>query len=303
MSIPRLCQELRKLFTEEARRLAKEAGLRERCWNGASLARLLVFGWLSYPQAGLSQLVTIAHSMGIKTNKQALDARFTERTASFLLSLLQAAVRVIVTGPVVTLPLLQRFRAVYIEDGSTITLPPTLARIWRGCGGNREGKQGENGAAPPKVSDHPKTEAGLKLTVRWDLLKGALHGPHLSHGRTHDLGSVLRQERMEAGSLWIADLGYFALVVMVQLVKDGVFFLQRYKEGVILWQGNQRVDVLDLLPRTPGENVDIEVSCGASKQVKARLLASLVPASVAEQRRKQLTEKARTHQKAVSARS
>lgn len=139
--------------------------------------------------------------------------------------------------------------------------------------------------------------------MRWDLLKGALHGPHLSHGRTHDLGSVLRQERMEAGSLWIADLGYFALVVMVQLVKGGVFFLQRYKEGVILWQGSKRVDVLDLLPRTPGENVDLEVSCGANKQVKARLLAHQVPESVAEQRRKHLTERARTHQKAVSARS
>lgn len=156
MSIPRLCQELRKLFTEEARRLAKEAGLRERCWDGASLARLLVFGWLNYPQAGLSQLATIAHSMGIKTSKQALDARFTERTASFLLSLLQAAVRVIVTGPVVTLPLLQRFRAVYIEDGSTITLPPVLAHVWRGCGGNPEGKQGENVGVPPRSAAIPR---------------------------------------------------------------------------------------------------------------------------------------------------
>lgn len=303
MSIPRMCRELEQLFREEAPRLAKEAGLRDRCWTGASLARLVVFGWLAHPQAGLSQLVTVARSMGIKTSKQALDARFTQRTATFLLNLLQGAVRVIVAGPVVTLPLLQRFRAVYVEDGSTIALPAALAGIWGGCGGNREGKQGKEYQGTPQVGDHPKTEAALKITVRWDLLRGSLHGPHLNAGRTHDLGSVLRQEQMEPGSLWIADLGYFALVVMGQLAKEGVFFLQRYKEAVVLWQGNKRVEVTELLPANPEGIVDIEVRCGANKQVKARLLAQNVPETVVEQRRAQLKEKARLHQKPVNPHS
>lgn len=302
-SIPRLCHQLQQLFTDEAMRLAREAGLRERQWTGASLARLLVFGWLAHPQAGLSQLVAVARSMGIKTSKQALDAHFTERPAAFLLSLLQQAVRLVVCGPIVTLPLLQRFRAVYLEDGSTIALPEPLARIWRGCGGNREGKQGTQYQGTPQASEHPKTEAGIKLTVRWDLVRGSLHGPHLQEARAHELSSVLRKARMEANSLWIADLGYFALVVLVQLVKDGVFCLLRYKEGVVLWKGNQRVDVLELLPQSEGETVEVEVACGASKQVKARLLAQKVPAQVAEHRRAHLKERARKQQKPVSPRT
>lgn len=303
MSIPRLCQELQRLFTKEAMRLAKEAGLRERQWNGASLARLLVFGWLAYPHAGISQLVAVARSMGIKTSKQALDAHFTERTAAFLLSLLQQAVRVVVCGPTVPLPLLQRFRAVYIEDGSTIALPAALASLWRGCGGNPEGKQAASYQGIPRASSHPKTEAGIKLTVRWDLVRGSLHGPHLQAGRHHELSSVLRQERMEAGSLWVADLGYFALVVLGQLAKEGVFFLQRYKEGVVLWRGNQRIEVLDVLPQTEEELVDVQVACGARKQVKARLLAQRVPQQVAEQRRLHLKERARKQQQPVSPRT
>lgn len=303
MSIPQVCQELQNVFTHEAKRLAKEAGLRERHWSGASLARLLVFGWLAHPQAGLSQLVAVARSMGIKTSKQALDAHFTERTATFLLSLLQQAVRVVVCGPIVTLPLLQRFSAVYIEDGSTIALPEPLAGIWRGCGGNREGKQGAEYHGTPKVTAHPKTEAALKLLVRWDLLRGSLHGPHLQAGRKHELSGVLRQEQMERGSLWIADLGYFALVVLVGLVKDGVFFLTRYKEGVILWKGKQRVDVVELLPQAEGAIVEVEVACGARKQVKARLLAQRVPAEVAEQRRVHLKERERKQQQPVSTRT
>lgn len=302
-SIPRLSQQLETLFCREAIQLAKQAGLRDRQWNGASLARLLVFGWLAHPHAGLSQLVTVARSMGIRTSKQALDAHFTERTATFLLSLLQQAVRLVVCGPVVTLPLLQRFRAVYIEDGSTIALPATLASIWRGCGGNREGKQGAQYQGTPRASEHPKTEAGLKLTVRWDLVRGSLHGPHLQAGRQHELRSVLREERMEAGSLWIADVGYFALVFLAQLARQGVFFLQRYKDSFLLWKGQQQVDVLDLLPGKEEELVEVQVACGASKQVKARLLAQRVPQEVAEQRRAHLKEQARRQQKPVSERA
>ena len=54
---------------------------------------------------------------------------------------------------------------------------------------------------------------------------------------------------MPRGSLWIGDLGYFALTWLTQLVKQGVYFLMGYKEPVIMWnaQGEQ-VDVLDLLP-------------------------------------------------------
>ena len=49
------------------------------------------------------------------------------------------------------------------------------------------------------------------------------------------------------GTLWIADLGYFALVRLAQLSKAGVYFLMPLKDGVVMWLADKRVDILEVL--------------------------------------------------------
>ena len=56
----------------------------------------------------------------MQANKQAIEERFTMSTAIWLLAMLQCGVQYLVCAEAVSLPLLQRFRAVLIEDGSTI---------------------------------------------------------------------------------------------------------------------------------------------------------------------------------------
>ncbi len=135
--------------------------------------------------------------------KQAVEERFTMRTADWLLAVLRRGVQFLVCAQAVSIPLLKRFSAVLVEDGSTISLPSGLKQVWRGCGGS--------GPA-----------AALKLTVRWDLLRGGLSGPYVQEGRRHETQSPLREQQMPRGSLWIGDLGYFALTWLTQLVKQGV---------------------------------------------------------------------------------
>src|SRR6266566_3943342 len=62
----------------------------------------------------------------------------------------------------------------------------------------------------------------LKLTVRLDLLRGSLCGQYVQEGRSHETQSLLHEQQMPCGSLWIGDLGYFALTWLTQLVKQGV---------------------------------------------------------------------------------
>src|SRR5712692_9544045 len=107
-------------------------------------------------------------TLGLKIQKQEVDCHFTALTAQWLLALLRRAVQVLVCAKGVSLPLLQQFTAVLVEDGSTISLPSALAAVWRGCGGTRPSGQRE-----------AHSEAALKVTVRFDLLGGQLHGPHL----------------------------------------------------------------------------------------------------------------------------
>lgn len=290
MSIARMSRTLRTVFDQDAVELARQAGLRQRTMSFTQLAYLLVLGWWKQPQAGPSALARFAGSLDVQIDKQTVDCHLTERTATWLLALLQRVVAQVVCARAIALPLVQQFRAVFLEDGSTISLPSALQSVWRGCGGSasRPGKDA-------------KTQAALKITLRWDLLHGQLHGPFVQEGRRHELKSLLHTQQMPTGSLWIADLGYWTLKWLHQISTQGVFFLMRYKAGIVLWLNNQRLDLLTVLPQVVGERLELVVDVGASKLVKGvRLLAERVPAEVASQRQARIEQYASDHGKPVN---
>ncbi len=289
-SIARMSRILKQLFEHDSVELAREGGLRQRKLTFTQLAFILVLGWWKQPQAGPSALSRFAGSLGVSIQKQGLDCHFTQRTATWLLALVRRAVEYVVCANAVSLPLLQQFRAVLIEDGSSLSLPSVLQTVWRGCGG-RAATAGKDA----------KTQAGLKITVRWDLLAGRLQGPYLQEGRQHELASVLRQQVIWPGSLWIADLGYWSLKWLRCLSQQGVFFLMRYKAGIVLWQENQRLDLLSVLPTVTGQRLELLVQVGASKVVSSvRLLAERVPEEVAALRQARIRAYADDHGKPVN---
>jgi hypothetical protein len=253
---------LSTLFEQDAVELAKSYGLRQRSMSFVQLALLLVLGWWKQPQAGQSALARFAGSLGVSLEKQDVDCHFTERTASWLLALLRRAVQRVVTAQTLSLPLLQQFTAVLIEDGSSISLPSALKSVWGGCGGSQS-----------KLGKDAKTEAGLKITVRWDLLRGQLHGPYVQEGRRHELKSVLREQQMPKGSLWIADLGYWTLAWLHHLHQQGVYFLMRYKVGIVLWYHNERLDLLSMLPSVVGERLELAKWTLLISNVPSRMLS------------------------------
>lgn len=289
-SIPQVSRMLKTLFEEDAVELGKQAGLRQRTMSFTQLAWLLVLGWWKQPSAGPSALARFAGSLDITLCKQAVDCHFSSHTADWLLALLQRGVQYVVCAASISVPLLQRFSAVLIEDGSSISLPSSLKSVWGGCGGS-----------PASSGKDPKNQAALKITVRWDLLKGRLHGPYLQEGRRHELKSILREQRMPTGSLWIADLGYWTLQWLRHLSEQGVFFLMRYKVGIVLWVGKERLDLLATLPKATGERLEMLVDVGGDKRLKqVRLLAERVPSEVASQRQERIKEAASRHGKPVN---
>jgi DDE family transposase len=289
-SIAQVSRAMRRLFEEEAGPLARQAGLRQRGMRFHELAYLLVLGWWHQPSAGPSALARFGGSLGLRLHKQDVDCHFTALTAQWFLALLRRAVQVLVCAGGVSLPLLQQFTAGLVEDGSTISLPAGLASVWRGCGGTRKSSTGE-----------ATSEGALKVTVRFDLLGGQLHGPHVQPGRQHELRSVLREQQMPRGSLWLADLGYWTLKWLHHLQEQGVYFLLRYKPGIVLWDGQQRLDLLAVLPQQTGERLERLVGVGASKAITGvRLLAERVPEAVAQQRQERYREYARCHHKPVN---
>src|SRR5258708_12981894 len=107
-------------------------------------------GWGGFQRGkgGPSALAHCGSTLGLCLKKQTIDAHFTQQTADWLLALLQQAVRYVVCAQAVSLPLLRRFRAVLVEDGSQISLPAALQERWPGCGGTATDKVEANTTAP-----------------------------------------------------------------------------------------------------------------------------------------------------------
>ena len=88
------------------------------------------------------------------------------------------------------------------------------------------------------------TKAGVKLTLRLDLVHGSMQGPLLQAGRAHESRSLLQSIPLVKGVLWIADMGYFALVRLAQVSQAGAYFLMPLKDGVVTWLEGTRADML-----------------------------------------------------------
>ena len=291
ITVPRMASVLRHVFEQEAPSLARQRGViqRNRKVNGTSLLLLLVLGWLHEPKAGSSALARFAGTLGVTISKQGIEEHWTFQTADWLYEVLLRAVQCLICAKGVAIPLLQRFRGVYIEDGSSIRLPDSLHAYWSGCrGGNGQAKG---------------TKASVKLTVRLELKEGTLHGPLLQDGRSHESQSLLQQMPLGKGALWIADLGYFALVRLAQLGQAGAYFLMPLKDGVVTWLAGKRVDILEVL-QAHSEQAEQEytIILGASKQVPCRLFARRATEAQIKRRHEAQDEYARKHGTQVTQR-
>jgi Transposase DDE domain len=292
-TIPQLAHAMSDLLSTAADSAARQIGFvkRRSKLSGAAFVQTLVFGWQSKPDATLSNLAQSAATVGVKLTPQALDQRFTEQGATLLHKVLEAVVGTLISkAQPVAVPLLERFNGVYLLDSTTIRLPDALQHVWMGCGGDA-------GAA------------ALKMQVRLELSTGAMAGPLVQAGRTHDRTTPLPMQgtQLGAGALRLADLGYFKLNTFSTLHKQGIYWLSRLQSGTILYDlDGTRMDLPQLArwlsqkAAKQGETLDVRVLMGAKHKLECRLLAERVPARVAEERRRRLHDGARRRQQGVS---
>jgi hypothetical protein len=287
-TVPQLTQTLQTVFTTAADAAARATGFVQRRskLSGAAFVQALVFGWLADPHASIAALAQAAAAVGVAISPQGLDQRCTEAAAAFLEEVLGAAVQAVIVADAVAIPLLQRFSAVVLLDCTTIVLPDALGLWWPGCGG----------------SSAQHTQAALKVGVRFDLCHGALRGPLLCDGRTHESTTAIHSAPLPARALRVADLGFFDLSAFAAADAQDGYWLSRLHFGTAVYDADgRRWEVLELLA-TPGTaTVDLSITLGARQRLSARLLAVRVPQEVADQRRRRLRTAARDRGRAPSA--
>lgn len=278
-TVPQVASAIQMVLTSEAKRLGEESGFieREREFDGASFAQTLVYGWLGNGQATLDELSQVADGVGVKVSRQGLAQRFTPSAAVFLRELLSVATQQAVRAAAVPVEIVRRFNGVYLVDSSIVQLPDSLLGIWQGSGGGQAGQ----------------TNAGVKLSLRWDWQHGQLEGPYLDEARAHDQRSPLAAPDLPPGSLRIADLGYFNLATLEALARQGAYWLTRYKAGTQVYsRAGQPLELATFLHQQPGDHLDQRVLLGAARRLSCRLIAQRLPPDIAAERRALLQKEA-----------
>jgi Transposase DDE domain len=288
VSVADLAATLQPLFTTVADQAARDTGFirRTRILTGASFVQSLVFGWLSNPDASLSELAHTAAACDAPLSRQGFDQRFTAAAAACLRRVLEAALVALVAADAVAVPILLRFRGVYLWDSSTLTLPDALAACWPGCGGRAA----------------TNTRAALKVHLRWEFTTGTFDWLTLTAARTSDRAAAQAAPTLPAGALRLTDLSYVSLGVLPSLIAARVSILCRFPAQPLVFVGDAPgMAVGDLLAAQRADRVDLPVTLGATARVPCRLLALRVDAATAERRRRRWRKEARREGHTVRA--
>lgn len=165
-------EQAKQFFEKTANQIAREKKFvqRQSPLDGSIFLLSLVLTVFEYGTMVLDQLAVMAHQIDptVAVTGQAFKERFTPVAVAWLQALLAEALKL--TAPACgteVVPLLAVFRAVYLLDSSTITLPDTLQTAWRGGGG-------------------AGAKAALKLYLLLDWLTGQYTTLHLEAGRKAD---------------------------------------------------------------------------------------------------------------------
>lgn len=265
-----------RLFGPVAEEVARKTNIiqRQREFTPLSLAMTFVLGHLWKPKASLSDLAKVAVQAGAVVTPQAVDQRRTPKLVEFLEQLFRECVKIVVASPQSLAPLLERFTSVTLLDSTAIALPDSERSKFTGCGGSYRPEQ-----------------AAVKLQVELDLRSGALTHIEIEQGKSPDAATCRQHVRRGAGSLRIADLGYFNVPVFAAMVAAAEYFLSRlqFGTGVLLPDGTP-VNLLTWLPSQPRGFIDCSILLGLKDRLPCRLIAWRVPEEQANRRRQKLRD-------------
>jgi Transposase DDE domain len=289
--VERIPQVLQAIFGSDADKLARTSGFiqRERGFSGSDFVRALVFGWLARPRAAIESL---ADRLGISGS--GLQQRLTKPASEFLRQVLMKAVETLLASRPVPIPLLAKFNGVYVEDCTTISLPPELAGEFPGCGG----------------SDENSGKAALRLFTSYELKSGKLQQLATADGRGSD--SVVARNHapdLPRGALRIRDMGFFDRQLLAKDTAAGIFWISRLPAGLtVRTSEGSSVQVSEFLAHQPASvrTLDCWLWVGQAEKngepLWCRFLATRCAPEVAARRRQKVHETARRKGRTASQR-
>lgn len=279
--VTRLNGFLAMLFSSVADELGRETQFvkRTRRFSAAEFVRTLVFGWMDNKEATIEDFAE-----DLNVTPAAVQQRMNQQGVNLMRKLLENACAFFIAAEPVDLELTRKFTGIYVEDCTSIKLMEAWSEVFPGCGGAEVGQ----GAA------------GLKVLVRIEVKSGALSAVKWDRGREHDLNLSREAGDVPAGSLCLADLGFWCRERLDQYTKQGVWWISRVPSGTTLSaNGGERENIAAFLSRQTTDRVDQHVLLG-EKEFSFRLVAVRCPKDIADQKKRKLRKKAKKQGRNVS---
>jgi hypothetical protein len=141
----------------------------------------------------------------------------------------------------------------------------------------------------------------LKFQTRIDYLAGGIQDLVIEPGRSADQASVIQETPLPAGSLRLADLGYFCVSALLQLSQQRVFWISRIQPHTAVFSphGASR-KLCPWLKKSRRTVIDEPILLGAQERLACRLIAVQVPPHVRRKRLQRLEKDARRRGRPVS---
>lgn len=272
----------------ELENLARETKFVERSssrLSGQSFLMLNVFS----PSQGvenslMDQCDRLCDWFGIEMSKQSLDERYNTYAVAFMRQCLGKILSQRLLKPS---NLLQGgvVKKILLTDATSFQLPAHLAIFYPGSAGSA-------------------SEAMVKIHQRYDLLSGQPVDIQVVGGSSNDtLYKPGDAGQVEAGALYLSDLGYLDYGRLEEMQKAGAYYLSRAKSNICLRKSRGDLpfkSLADLLDRLDREQDcwDIpDVWVGKKQQFKTRLIIQRVSEAVAQKRLKKLNKNAKRNKK------
>lgn len=247
--------------------------------TGQKFLQALVFTCIEKTSMTIASLADSCLDLGVNISEQAVDERLNQTAVLFLRQMFERALRHFQSQQALEVELLQQFKHIYLVDSSQISLPATMAELFPGAGG-------EGG------------EASWKMQLVFDYLFGQFAQLEERNGRQPDQGYRGHWALIEAGALFLLDLGYFALDTFRQIADQGAYFLSRLQgQTAVLSASGQRLDLATLLAAQRETQAEYSVLIGARPQhrIPCRLIAIRLPQEAADRQRQKAKDNAKRH--------
>lgn len=287
LEIEQVGTAIHDFLTVDVEKLARKTGFvqRKSKLTGTKFAQAMVFNSQEKRKMTLSTIAQSCLDLGVRINEQSVDERFTPQSVEFMRLMAMNAATLLRQKEPLPIEIVKQFKAIYLVDSTQIALPPTMAELFPGAGGNA-------------------STASLKVQLAFDYLHGHFEKFELKNGRQPDQGYHGHRDIVTEGSLMLCDLGYFVLDTFKEISDKKSFFLSRFQAQTAIYDTeDRRLELKKLLPKKKGAMIDCDVLLGGRKKhrIPCRLIAVRLPKKIADERRRRARLNAESHGRTPSS--